>query len=299
MGVIFVLYFFTSSSKLSIKGYFFFLSSRIILFLFFYFILMFFIFLSLFYFRSYVHLDGNPIIKEGVNLVDGCFYSHAYLPAKEGLEWMLIDWHLSPRSEVELHFWQHLDVAETSAATKACWEITLWDITWSLIANVKEWQVSRNMIALPLMCILSVNREVAISGALRALIRGLCFNDEERWSVRFLVGELLKLTLIPRKLITNVNRWLSLQPDLDFIVKLATSADDIPAPHAFCAGFADKVGCLDDGSGSLAFSIIAALTNKVMEGFPQFLRPSDLRISRSTITTWMAPQKTFISYTSY
>ena len=224
------------------------------------------------------------------------FHHEAFSPASALMEWALVDSHLSPMVNSDFTFWRHLDIPETSAATKACWESILWDVLWSLISNAKEWRVSRNMVAFPLMCILSINKEVAISGTLRTLIRGMCFRSNIIWSTREMVGQVLKLTLIPRKVIVDISNWLWTGPDLDFIVKRATSPDDFPTPQAFCNGFADQVGLLDDGGGSVALSIMAAVTNKVMEQTPNFLQPRDLVVPRPVITTWMADPKTYVSY---
>lgn len=241
-------------------------------------------------------LDGSPIDKEGEDPSPEVSYVHeAHSPASTDLEWTLINQFLSPMSGANFGFWHHLDTPETSAVTKACWEFTLWDITWSLISNAKEWQVSRNMIALPLMCILSVNREMAISGSLRSLIGGLCF-ERRTWPIRNIVGELLKLTLAPRKLVIDINMWLTSHPDLEFVVKRATSSKDVTAPRAFCSGLTDKVGLLSDGGGSVALCVMSALTNKVMDEDPAFMQPGDLKVSRRLVASWMSPEKTYVSY---
>ena len=110
------------------------------------------------------------------------------------------------------------------------------------------------------------------------------------------LNELLKFSLAPRKLVVDINNWLATRPDLDYIIQRATSDEDVPTPQAFVTGFAGRIACLEDGSGSLALSIIAALTNKVMDETPRFLRPQDLAISRTMVTTWMNFEKTYISY---
>ena len=101
-----------------------------------------------FFFRNYVYLDGSPIDKQGEDsMKSDDFKSMAFSPATNDLELALIDRFLVPGNGPSFRLWRHLDISETSAATRACCEFFLWNIAWVLVANAKKWRLYRNIIA--------------------------------------------------------------------------------------------------------------------------------------------------------